>query len=200
MSPSCAAVRNAVQSMTGPRARGTKSMARPIIQAAPIRVWPRPKRCSRRAATSAPNRLLTPPTEMTMPRSTGVMWSSRANRKYKPPMRPPKNAPVAVRWSRARSRGLCHETARPSAISRPMWGVALGSGGGSGLRISQTETAEQRNDRASRRIAMGPVISCTRRPVRPGPEISAMDSEARICCWLPQVQRGPPGTADRPGS
>ena len=67
-------------------------------------------------------------------------------------------------------------TERPSAISRPMCGAALGSGGGSGLRISQTETAEQMNDRASRRIAMGAVISCTRRPVRPGPEMSAMDS------------------------
>jgi hypothetical protein len=38
------------------------------------------------------------------------------------------------------------------------------------------ETAEQRNDTASKRMANGAVIVCTRTPVRPGPATSATDS------------------------
>ena len=54
MSPSCEAIRNALASATEPWARGTISMERTVIQAAPIRVRPGPQRRSRGCASRAP--------------------------------------------------------------------------------------------------------------------------------------------------
>jgi hypothetical protein len=58
-----------------------------------------------------------------------------------------------------------------------MCGAALGFGRGSGVRMNHTESAEQTNDAASNRMAIGAVRACIRTPVSPGPTTPAIDSD-----------------------
>ena len=82
---------------------------------------------------------------------------------------------VAERRASGRSDGSPKMKRRPASVSATRCSGSRRTGGGSGLRINRTISAENRKETASNRIAIGAVMSCTRTPVSPGPAISAIE-------------------------